>query len=95
MLDRIGLRKQAEQTVFTVTRSGFATITNASRTFARRGKRGKAGVRVAPTRSRGVFDLTPTEDEQMLVDVVNEFAEEVVRPAAAAADEASRLPTTS
>ena len=92
VLDRIGLRKQAEQTVFTVTRSGFATITNASRTFARRGKRGKAGVRVPPARSRGVFDLTPTEDEQMLVDVVSEFAEEVVRPAAAAADEACAAP---
>ena len=92
VLDRIGLRKQAEQTVFTVTRSGFATVTNASRTFARRGKRGKTGVRVAPTRSRGIFDLTPTEDEQMLVDVVNEFAEEVVRPAAAAADVACAAP---
>ncbi|MGH3307228.1 MAG: acyl-CoA dehydrogenase family protein, partial [Nocardioides sp.] len=92
VLDRVGLRKQAEQTVFTVTRSGFATVTKAGRTFARRGKRGKAGVRVAPTRSRGVFDLTPTEDEQMLVDVVNEFAEEVVRPAAAAADEACASP---
>jgi alkylation response protein AidB-like acyl-CoA dehydrogenase len=92
VLDRMGLRKQAEQTVFTVTRSGFATVTNASRTFARRGKRGKTGVRVAPTRSRGVFDLTPTDDEQMLVDVVTEFAEEVVRPAAAAADEACAAP---
>jgi alkylation response protein AidB-like acyl-CoA dehydrogenase len=91
-LDRIGLRKQAEQTVFTVTRSGFATVTNASRTFSRRGKRDKAGVRVAPTRSRGVFDLTPTEDEQMLVDVVSEFAEEVVRPAAAEADVACAAP---
>jgi hypothetical protein len=63
VLDRIGLRKQAEQTVFTVTRSGFATVTSAGRTFARKGTRGKEGVRVAPTRARAVFDLTPTEDE--------------------------------
>ncbi len=40
----------------------------------------------------GVFDLTPTEDEQMLVDVVTEFADEVVRPAAAEADEACAAP---
>ena len=47
----------------------------ASRQFDRAGKRGAAGKRVAARRvAEGLFDLTPTEDEQMLVDVVNEFA---------------------
>jgi hypothetical protein len=92
LLDRLGLRKQAEQTVFTVTRGGFATITAASRTFKRAGTRGKAGVRAPAAKSSGVFDLTPTEDEQLLVDVVTEFADEVVRPAAAEADEACAAP---
>ena len=46
--------------------------------------------RAAPPRRAGVFDLTPTEDEQMLVDVVTEFAAEVVRPAAAEADDGLR-----
>ena len=92
LLDRIGLRKQAEQTVFTVTRSGFSTITTAGRTFKRAGRRGKAGVRPPAVAASGVFDLTPTEDEQMLVDVVSEFAEEVVRPAAAEANEACEAP---
>ena len=92
VLDRVGLRKQAEQAVFTTTRSGFKTITAASRTFARAGKKGTAGVRPAATAGRGVFDLTPTEDEQMLVDVVTELATEVLRPAAAAADEACAAP---
>jgi len=92
LLDRIGLRKQAEQTVFTVTRSGFSTITTAGRTFKRVGRRGKPGVRAPAVAATGVFDLTPTEDEQMLVDVVSEFAEEVVRPAAADANEACEAP---
>jgi alkylation response protein AidB-like acyl-CoA dehydrogenase len=92
VLDRVGLRKQAEQAVFTTTRSGFKTITAASRTFAKAGKKGTAGVRPAATAGRGVFDLTPTEDEQMLVDVVTELAAEVLRPAAAAADEACAAP---
>jgi len=86
LLDRLGLRKQAEQAVFTVTRGGFSTITRANRTFARAGSRGKSGVRAAATKASGQFDLTPTEDEQMLVDVVTEFATEVVRPAAHDAD---------
>ncbi|QZY27639.1 acyl-CoA dehydrogenase family protein [Nocardioides coralli] len=92
LLDRVGLRKHAEQAVFTVTRSGFRTVTAASRTFARAGSRDRDGVRVPSTADQGVFDLTPSEDEQMLVDVVTEFAQEVVRPAATAADEACATP---
>jgi alkylation response protein AidB-like acyl-CoA dehydrogenase len=92
LLDRLGLRKQAEQAVFTVTRSGFSTVTRASRTFSRAGSRGKDGVRPPATKASGQFDLTPTEDEQLLLDVVTEFATEVVRPAAEAADAACAAP---
>ena len=92
LIDRIGLRRQTEQAVFTVTRNGFRTMTTANRAFARSGKKGKPGVRVPAAPTRGVFDLTPTEDEQMLVDVVSEFATEVVRPAAAEANETCAAP---
>jgi len=92
LIDRIGLRKQTEQAVFTATRSGFKVATSAGRQFAKAGKRNEPGVRVAPAAPKGVFDLTPTEDEQMLVDVVTEFAEEVVRPAAAEANETCTAP---
>jgi alkylation response protein AidB-like acyl-CoA dehydrogenase len=92
VLDRVGLRKQSEQAVFTATRTGFKAISAGGRTFARAGKRGQPGTRPAPTTRTGVFDLTPTEDEQMLVDVVAELAIEVVRPAAAEADEACSAP---
>ena len=92
VLDRVGLRKQAEQTVFTVTRAGFKTATTASRQFARAGRGGAAGARPAKAPRTGVFDLTPTEDEQMLVDVVTELAQEVLRPVAAEADEACAAP---
>ena len=53
LLDRLGLRKQAEQAVFTVTRSGFSTITRpagpspgrarAARRASGRPRRGRAG----------------------------------------------------
>ena len=92
VLDRVGLRRQTEQAVFTATRSGFKTLTAASRTFARAGSGGTAGVRPDAAPRTGVFDLTPTEDEQTLVDVVTELATEVLRPAAAAADEACAAP---
>jgi alkylation response protein AidB-like acyl-CoA dehydrogenase len=92
LIDKVRLRRPTEQVVFSVTRSGFRTVTKASRSFARAGKRGQQGVRVPAAQPTGVFDLTPTEDEQMLVDVVTEFAEEVVRPAAAEADERCEAP---
>jgi alkylation response protein AidB-like acyl-CoA dehydrogenase len=50
-------------------------------------------VRAPATSASGQFDLTPTEDEQLLVDVATEFATAVVRPAAAEADEACAAPT--
>ncbi|WP_182376352.1 acyl-CoA dehydrogenase family protein [Nocardioides sp. WS12] len=92
LLDKVGLRKQTEQVVFNVTRTGFKAATSASRTFSKAGKKGQPGTRPASAPSTGVFDLTPTEDEQMLVDLVSEFAEEVVRPAASAADAACAAP---
>jgi alkylation response protein AidB-like acyl-CoA dehydrogenase len=92
LLDRLGIRRQAERAVFAVTRSGFRTATTAGRAFARAGRSGTAGTRPSAAQVRGVFDLTPTEDEQLLVDVVTELATEVVRPAAADADSACATP---
>ncbi|WP_110183387.1 acyl-CoA dehydrogenase family protein [Nocardioides solisilvae] len=91
LLDRVGLRRTAEQAVYTATRSGFRTAAAAGRTFARKGRR-ETGVRVPSATATGRFDLTPTEDEQMLVDVVSEYAAEVVRPAAGEADDACAAP---
>jgi alkylation response protein AidB-like acyl-CoA dehydrogenase len=92
LLDRLGIRKHTERAAFMLTRGGFRTATTAGRAFAAAGKRGRAGTRPAAAPASGVFDLTPTEDEQMLVDVVTELATEVVRPAAADADTACATP---
>ncbi len=94
LIDTLRLRKPTEQAVFTVTRNGFKTVTAANRTFtkSKSGTRSGPGTRVPAAQPRGVFDLTPTEDQQMLVDVVTEFADEVVRPAAAEANETCEAP---
>ncbi len=52
-------------------------------------------MRVPAAQPKGVFDLTPTEDEQMLVDVVTEFATEMVRPPPPRRTRSARRPTTS
>ena len=91
VLDRFNLRKPTEKAVYSATRSGFTTLGAVSRQFTRAGRRG-GGSRVPAAKATGVFDLTPTEDEQMLVDVVTEYADEVIRPAAADADSAAEAP---
>jgi alkylation response protein AidB-like acyl-CoA dehydrogenase len=91
IIDRLGIRKTSEQTVYRVTSAGFRTAGAAGRAFARGGKK-RAGSRVPSAKATGLFDLTPSEDEQMLVDVVTEFADEVVRPAAAEANETCAAP---
>ncbi len=90
-LDRFNLRKPTEKAVFTLTRTGFATITAASRVFVAPKPRGDS-VRPAPRAQTGVFDLTPTDDQRELAEVVKEFAAEQVRPAAEAADSACETP---
>jgi alkylation response protein AidB-like acyl-CoA dehydrogenase len=91
LIDRLGIRRTSEHTVYRVTSAGFRTAGAAGRAFARAG-RATAGKRVPSAEPTGPFALTPTEDEQMLVDVVREFADEVVRPAAAEANETCTAP---
>jgi alkylation response protein AidB-like acyl-CoA dehydrogenase len=90
-LDRWKLRKPAEKAVFNLSKTGFSTATAASRMFVAARQRGRA-VRPATSASSGFFDLTPTDEQRMLVDVVREFAVERVRPIAKAADAACETP---
>ena len=92
LIDRVGLRRQTERLVFNATRNGFRTVTAASRRFGKVSRRSGPGTRPAAAGRSGVFDLTPTEDEQMLVDVVSDYATEVLRPAASAANETCVAP---
>ncbi len=91
LLARTGLRKPAERLVFRGTRGSVRTAAAASRTFRAASKLARPA-RQAPARDGGLFDLTPDEDQQMLVEAVGAFAAEKVRPAAAEADSACRAP---
>ena len=86
-IDRLGLRKPAERAVFEATKTGFRTAGALSRRFTA-ASRPASPSRLPAARGTGRFDLTPTEDQQLMVEVVREFAADVLRPAAAAADTA-------
>lgn len=90
-LDKLGLRKFAERAVHSGTKTSFQAIGAAQRTFSK--VSGSAqGSRPANAKSSGVFDLTPTEDQQMIVEVISEFAAEVLRPGAEEAEKADDTP---
>ncbi|MGZ4453382.1 MAG: acyl-CoA dehydrogenase family protein, partial [Nocardioides sp.] len=54
LLDRVGLRKQTEQAVFTTTSNGFKVVAAAGRQFKKTGSKGKQGKRAPGASSDGV-----------------------------------------
>jgi alkylation response protein AidB-like acyl-CoA dehydrogenase len=85
VLDRFNGRKPAEKLLYRATRDGFRAAGAASRTFTL-AKRDGGAKRLPHAASRGLFDLTPTEEQGMLQDSFRDFALERLRPAALDAD---------
>jgi len=95
LLDRLRLRKPTERAVQAGARAGFRAVGAATRTFTAAKRRATAGVAERPRSAerRGLFDLTPTDEQRMIRDISREFAAEQLRPAAASADAESTAPS--
>ena len=91
LLDRLGLRESTERLLRGASRTTARTAANAGRRFAAVQKRSSPARQPRTARS-DLFDLTPTEEQQMLRDSVREFALARLRPAAHEADEACAAP---
>jgi alkylation response protein AidB-like acyl-CoA dehydrogenase len=85
LLDRIKLRKQVEKIVYRTSKNGFRTATAAGRTFKAAQQLGKPA-RQKRSKSAGLFDVSPDDEQQMFQEAGRSFAEEKVRPAALEAD---------
>ena len=93
VLDRFNARRPTERAVYEASRTGFRAVGAASRTFAKMPGRSKPA-RPTGAGSSGLFDLTPTDEQRMIVEATSEFADEQLRPAAAEADTACAAPDT-
>jgi alkylation response protein AidB-like acyl-CoA dehydrogenase len=91
LLDRIRIRKGVERALFQGTKSGFRTATAAGRTFKAAQQLGKPA-RQPRSRSKGLFDVTPDDEQAMFQEAGRGFAAEKIRPAASAADDERRTP---
>ena len=91
-LDKYHLRDPLNKGLRSGTKALFSTTTAATRQFKR-----VQSLRGGPTRlkssGKNYFDLTPDDDQQLIVDTVQEFAAEILRPAAHDADEAAAYPS--
>jgi alkylation response protein AidB-like acyl-CoA dehydrogenase len=85
LVDRLGVRKPAERALYRATRDGFRVVGRAGRTFSAGTKLGRPA-RPRPSSGAGLFDLTPDDEQQMLVEAWRDFAKARLRPAAAGAE---------
>jgi alkylation response protein AidB-like acyl-CoA dehydrogenase len=91
-LDRLGIRDGAVRLLHEASRGGAKTATRAGRTFAAVQRLGQPARQPRPSHGAGLFDLTPTDEQQLLRDSVGAFGRERLRPAAEAADGACATP---
>jgi alkylation response protein AidB-like acyl-CoA dehydrogenase len=90
-LDRLRLRKPAERAVYEASRTGFRTAGAATRAFSSV-SRLTAPKRPAAAGERALFDLTPSDEQKMIVEATREFAAEQLRSLAGEADTACAAP---
>ncbi len=89
---KFGLRKPAEKLAYAGTKKGFEVI--GQMVAKKAAKKGDAQILLPEPSKHGLFDLTLSEEQQMIKDTVRSYAEEVVRGLAHDANEAMTLPDT-
>lgn len=94
-LDRYRLRDPLNRSLNYGVKTVFSVAGASTRQFKKVQGLGKAPTRLgarAAAKGADYFDLTPDDDQQMIIDTVEEFAAELLRPAAHDADEALDYP---
>jgi alkylation response protein AidB-like acyl-CoA dehydrogenase len=85
VIDRLRLREPAERFLHGASKTTARTAASAGHTFAAAQKLTRPA-RQPSAKPRALFDLTPTDEQQMLRESVRDFALERLRPAAEKAD---------
>lgn len=88
--DRFGVRKPVERLLYSGSKAGFQLIGAAARQFSKGPSLDKA--QRLPAASKGLFDLSLSEEQQMMRETLQRFAREALRPAAHKADHDAIFP---
>src|SRR5438067_6242145 len=91
LLDRLGIREPAERLLYNASKNTVRTATTAGRAWGGVAKRSRPA-RLAKARTSDLFDVTPTDEQQMLREAFASFAADRLRPAASEADASASAP---
>ena len=86
LLDRLGMRRTAENVSYYLSRSSFSAISTSARGFRNLNPLKRPQRLNAPGETRDLFDLNITDEQRMIRESVQEFAREVLRESAETAD---------
>jgi alkylation response protein AidB-like acyl-CoA dehydrogenase len=91
VVDRLGLREPAERFLHGASKTTMRTAASAGRTFSAAQKLTRPA-RQPRAKASDLFDLTPSDEQQMLRESVRDFAIDKLRPAAEKADADCQAP---
>ncbi|NKS65860.1 acyl-CoA dehydrogenase [Rhodococcus hoagii] len=93
LAEKYNLRQVIDRVTYEGTKTGFKTLGAATRTFNRvSGNGAPKRLPDGAPKNAGYFDLTPDDEQKMIVETVREFSAEILRPAAYDADKAAAAP---
>ncbi|AYO54336.1 acyl-CoA dehydrogenase [Acinetobacter wuhouensis] len=89
LLDQFKLRKFIEKSLYQGSKAGFKTLSATQKAFKSDSNVTKQRL---PNQQKSLFDLSLTEEQQMTVDAMDQFAAEVLYPLAHQADHDEKFP---
>lgn len=91
--EKYNLRKPAEKMAYLSTKNGFKIAANVLKRAAKKNKVNNTKLLPAPEKKPLLFDLSLSEEQQMIKETVRAYATDVVRELALDADENQTLPS--
>src|SRR5690606_16665825 len=91
LADRLRIRKPTEKIAYLTTRTGYRVLSGASQELKRL-ERLLPATRLPKSRAADLFDLSLSDEQQMIQDSLRRLAQDEIRPLAAQADETGALP---
>ncbi|MCZ4554533.1 MULTISPECIES: acyl-CoA dehydrogenase family protein [Rhodococcus] len=93
LAEKYNLRQTIDRVTYEGTKTGFKTLGAATRTFTKVSGGGQPKrLPTAEAKNADYFDITPNDEQKMIVETVRDFAGEILRPAAHDADAAAASP---
>jgi len=90
VLDQLKLRKFMEKSLYQGSKAGYKTLSKTQKAFKANKDLHKQRLN---NQEKSLFDLSYSEDQQMTIDTMSQFAADILYPLAASADQNETFPT--